>query len=324
MKIIKIVIINIVVLFLFLIPIEFYYVSKWQHGYNSNDFKFKDYVKSIFIKKNFDINFNNYKNSIFHSISVNKYFDMLYANKIINGAFTTNLRPDENINSDKKSVIFMGCSFTWSDGLNEDETVSAQFAKLTGKPTYNRAGRGWGLSHFLYQVRRNDFYTQFKEEPEYIFYIYIQDHDNRLDKFKIEPNCIDFQPKYIIKKGHLIEQKPNFIDRLYSVQDYQYYYNYNKKKVDFSTIKLYFTEARDAIRQHWKNTKLVILVYPIRMSIDKNLFTTLENEGYKVIYLEDLVNIDLTDDKYRCDGWHPSAEAWQIILPKIIKELDIK
>ena len=114
---------------------------------------------------------------------------------------------------------------------------------------------------------------------------------------------------------------------MYSVQNYQHFYQYrnNKDNID-DTVKLYFTEARDAIRKHWQNTKLVILVYPIpEGAMEESFWQEIEKEGYTVIDLKKIVDVDLNDEKYKnIDKSHPSGEAWRVILPKVIDELHIK
>lgn len=295
MKIFKIICINTIVIFVLFLITEVIMVIKWKGT----------------IPQYFD--------SIFHSISVDDYYSMLYEKKEVENAFTTKFRPDENISSKKKPILIMGCSFAYGDGIEENETVSALLAKHTGRPVYNRAGMGWGLAQLLYQTRRNDFYSQIPE-PEYMIYIYIENHKSRLDKFKIEPTFIDFQPKYKEKNNHLIEEKPHWYDRLYFISTYQYNYNYLKNKVTNDIVSLYFQEAEDAIRSNWKNTKLVILYYPTDSNccdLDKNI------TGFQIIDITKIVNVDLTKNEYKVDGWHPTAEAWQIITPKIIEILNL-
>ena len=179
MKIFKILLINIVVIFLIIVSAEIYSIKYiWHEGLKMDKSAWEYYF-----------------NAVFKSISVEKYYDMLYHNPPVKNSFCPNFRQDENINSTKPPVIFMGCSFTYGDNIKEDETISSQFAKLTKRPVYNRAGRGWGLSQFLYQSEREDFYTQFKNEPEYLIYTLIYDHINRLDKHKIIPLGQELQPK---------------------------------------------------------------------------------------------------------------------------------
>lgn len=312
MKIFKIILINLLLIILILICIESYNIYKWQN----------------LLRDGHKVSMEVYFDSLFHSIPVDKYFDSLYKKEFVEMAFCKAFRPDVNLDSDKKPVVFAGCSFTFGSRLSDDETVSAQFGKLTGRPTYNRGGNGWGLAQFLYQTKRNDFYQQFKEEPEYIFYIYIQDHINRLDRFKIDPVYYEFQPKYIIKNGKFILQKPHFYDRFYTVHDYKFDCNSKTNAVNEDIIVLYFDEAQKEIKKHWENTKLVILIYPTgHIEQEKVLYTKLKEVGHNVINLQDITDGDLLTKEYQIgidDDTHPNAKAWSVILPALIRELNIK
>ena len=303
MKIIKIIFINIII-FIFLagiVELFYYYSYKWAG--------------------------TEYFDRMIKTIPADKYYSMLYSNKPVKNALVEKFREDKNITSDKKPILFMGCSFTYGDGLDEDETVSAIMAKLTGRPVYNRGGRGWGLSQFYYQSKLSQLYKTVKE-PEYIIYTYISQQSGRLDKYKIEPYCVEFQPKYKIVKGKLKEQKPKFFDHLYFIQEYQKKYAYNKifpHIIKDSEIKLYFTEAEKEFHKHWKDTKMVILLYPEKENeFNSEIWDELKEENYIVIKLEDLVDVDLTKPEYKVkDSFHPNEKAWEIILPKVIKELNI-
>lgn len=303
MKIFKIIIINLVIFFIIFISVETYYAKKWK-------------VSS----------FKQYANVIFNTISVDEYYEKLFKNQYIeeNNASINSFRSDMNTDSTLKPILFMGCSFTYGDGIEQNETISYRTAILTGRPTYNRAGRGWGLGQFLYMARNNYIYNNIPE-PEYLVYLYIDDHMNRLDRFKVEPGCIDFQPKYKVFKNGLIEEKPHFYDRIFFIADFQYNYNFRFHKITDEIVKLYFNEAEKEIHKHWKNTKLVILIYPIERDEDQNnreLWKELKKENYyKIINIKDLTDIDLTSDKYKVDGWHPSAKVWDIIYPDIIKKI---
>ena len=218
----------------------------------------------------------------------------------------------------------MGCSYVYGDNIEENETISHQFAKLTNHPVYNRACRGWGLAQFLYQSEREDFYTQFKEEPEFIIYTLIYDHVNRVDKHKIVPLGIELQPKYKIKNNKLVRVNPKPWDYLFVFQQYQYHKNMIHNTFSDKLLKLYFTQTEEEIRKHWKNTKLVIFVYD-GMDGYKEALDELEKKNlYTVIWLKDISDIDVKDKKYQVDGWHPTGNVWKILLPPLIKKLEIK
>lgn len=304
----KIVLINILILFLILLIVllgfEFHYAKKW--GVTS---------------------FKQYWNIVTNTMSVDEYFDGLFKNGFVENAFTQHFREDMNVTSPSLPILLCGCSFTWGEGFEYNETVSYQLANLTGRPVYNRAGRGWGLSQFLYLTGRDEFYNI--PEPEYLIYIFIEEHRNRLDRFKASPAAIDFQPKYKVCGNRLVPEKPRFYDSLFSVADFKFHYNYKYKLMKDETLKLYFAQAEKEIRKHWKNTKLVILVYPLGEEAEqehnnRKLWIDLEKENnYIIIFADDLTNVDLISVEYRIDGWHPTPDVWRIILPKLIEVLNI-
>ena len=314
MKIIKLIIINtLILLILSFIGTELFYIHKYQTQH--------------YFKPEFKI--ENYYNLLFHPISTEDYFNRLYERKRLGNVTTPFFRNDYNVTSDKKPILFLGDSYTWGEELEEEETVSAQFAKLTKRPTFNRGGKGWGFSQLLYQLRDKKIYEQIPE-PEYIIYTFISDHFYRIYKFKENPVTINFQPKYSLnKQNQLIEEKPHFWDSFLSISDFQYYYGYRFKSDNESNkiAKIYLLSAKEEFQKNWKNTKFVILKYPSGFDdrhLDSPIFKELEQEGFIILDARKLVNIDLLDKQYRAkDGWHPNAKAWEILLPELIKELNI-
>ena len=302
MKILKILAVNIFIIIIILASVEIY-------------FSYTNLITS----------FNQWRVAVTETVPVDEYFDKMFKYEDYGRfAWAYKFRPDVNINSLKKPVLFMGCSFTYGTALEENETVSYKMAELTGRPVYNRGVQGWGLNQFLYMLRRNDFYTYIKEEPEYLIYIFISDHINRLERFKVMPMEGVFGPVYKKKNNSLVQVKPKFWDRFATVTYFQSNYNYWKPHISEDLVKLYFTEAKKALREHWKNTKLVILVYPLYYNCSNKLWEDLEKEGYKIIYVQNLIDIDLVNpDNRGKDRQHPAASTWEIVLPKIIKILGI-
>lgn len=262
----------------------------------------------------------NYISSVFHSQSVDEYFTSLYKGDEVSNVVHSSFRKDLNTNSNKKPILFMGCSFTHGTGINENETISYLFAKKTNRPIYNRAGKGFGLDQYLYQFRRGDLYKQM-QEPEYIIYTFIYDHFHRFNKFKIVPEDTVFQPRYKIKNNSLVEIKPTIFDYLFSVSYFNYSYTYWFNIENHKKLRLFFTETEKEIHKHWKNSKLVILVYDYDNS---SIWEELKNQNFQVIKVSELTDINVNSSKYQVDGCHPSKEVWEILVPKLIKKLNIK
>ncbi len=301
MKLFKLLFFNFILIFIFLLIIEFT-TAYMNWGLTKNDL-------------------NKYYNAVFNSIPADEYLKKLIDKIPVEDSFTTELRPDINVNSTKKSIILSGCSFTYGDGLSDDEIISAKLGKKTGRPVYNLAGRGWGLSHFLFLTDFDYFYQKYNE-PEYLFFVFIENHICRMNKFKIEPLYVDFQPRYKFKNNQLVLMSPTFFDRLVTVETYQYH----QCEDDPIVLYTYFKTAYENLKKHWKNTKFVILKYPTSDDFNTynlEIWNTLGNEGICVVDLSMLVDVDLRDNKYKVDGWHPTSEAWDKILPSLVKKLEL-
>ena len=242
---------------------------------------------------------------------------------------TNKLRKPVGLKYKRKPILLMGCSFAYGYNLKENENLGYRLSELLKRPVYNRGGSGWGLDQYLYLSRRNDFYTKIPA-PEYIIYIYMADHLNRISRFKLQPLCIEFKPKYKLKNDKLIEIKPKFYDRFFFVENYQFHYNYKKKVItENALIEKYFTEVQAEFKKHWPDAKLVILLYPIcndKGPLDNSfIWDDLRKKGFIVIDLTKLENykLDFDTDEYSLDGFHPNSKIWDLILPKILKELGI-
>ena len=91
-------------------------------------------------------------------------------------------------------------------------------------------------------------------------------------------------------------------------------------------MNLYFKEIKKEILKNFPGSKFIILIYDYK-GIDNELKIKelgMNEIADKVIILNDIVDIDLTSSKYKIDdNLHPNAEAWQIIVPELVKELEL-
>ena len=94
----------------------------------------------------------------------------------------------------------------------------------------------------------------------------------------------------------------------------------NKKCYDFA-LK-HFLTARSEMEKYWKNTKYVIIFHTAK-SNDNYLKEQLLNNNFIVIDTNELTNQNMLDSKYMNDDFHPTEEAWNVIVPQLIKELGI-
>lgn len=67
------------------------------------------------------------------------------------------MRNPEGLNYKKLPIILFGCSFTYGDGLNNNQTFSYKLSHLAKRPVYNRAECGWGVQHMLSNLEEKTF-----------------------------------------------------------------------------------------------------------------------------------------------------------------------
>ncbi len=251
--------------------------------------------------------------------------------------FTINkikFRPVENYGN-KKTFLLFGCSYNYGTGLKDNETLSHKLAKATGGTAYNKAFPGWGAQHMLYQLKQKELYGQIETPPDYIIYTYIPDHLKRLNNFQwgnFFDNTINL--RYKKQNGDFVEVKP-FLKQLWfssTVKEIQYLWAgfLNSKinhKRNFELFSSIMTESYRLLKNHYPNTTFVILVYPFYDTISPeeiNELKNLQEKGFTVINVQDLVKVNLNDDEYHFgNDCHPTEKAWDVIAPALLEKLEI-
>lgn len=241
-------------------------------------------------------------------------------------------RYPDGLEYSKKPVVLFGCSFAYGFFLKDTETMSYKISRLTKRPVYNRAASGWSIQHMLYQVRQSKFYEKVPE-PEYVIFLLINDHFRRL----YVPTFLSTQMlseiynlRYKCENDRLVlKDRPNkikdFFKQSYIIQKLEHAYINNfvvapRNYENYSRFALkHFTESRAAMQKHWKNTKYIIIFYQ-HFYNDYKFKELLEREGFEVLSLQDLSDIDIYSDEYMQKNYHPTAKAWDVFAPIIVEK----
>lgn len=179
----------------------------------------------------------------------------------------------------------------------------------------------------LYTLRNNTLLeklTNHEDNVEYYIYTFIGDHIRRL-YYDLNIKA----PYYKADKTYskLTYQKTKFFQHFFIYKDL-----YCLSKFKFSSLEnrnklftLYLKEIQKEINlKYGKNGKMpqfIVFLY----SGDENInWKEIENLNIKVISSEQLTNIDIDTEEYKAsDNAHPNGKAWQIIVPALVKELNL-
>lgn len=243
-----------------------------------------------------------------------------------------NMRKPTGLEYKKSPVLIYGCSYGYGFALDEKYTFGYKLSKYAKRPVYNFSMSSKGLQDALYLIKNDE---KIIPEPEYIFYVFINDHVRRMF---VNCNKID-NVNYLTyknKNGVLAENFNNFdiSERFYLTREiknvsYYFYKNIFKKQI-FDLTKLYFVSIKNEIENKYPNAKFIVLDYENGKEnyLNDEKVKILEKEGIEVLNLNKVFNNKLKADKYRNDikedsFRHPNGKAWDIIVKYLIEKYNL-
>lgn len=275
-------------------------------------------------------------------------YQYFYKNKPLSRSRCLNLedydfRKVEQKNNNKKSVVLFGCSFTYGDGLSEEETFSHQlFENTNGYDIYNFGISGGGVQHMLYLLKDLNILNTLKNPPEYIIYTYIPNQIERIRYYYFwvsTANFISITSKFDKHNNIVLEKDVFFPKPLYRTFIMKLFYNV-KSKYEKTDEKKYFNDnkemfyqmllqSKQIINNKYPQTKFVLLIYDDEPANDCNYgmnsyFEKLSQKGFIIIKVDDLIGMECKNKERQEDQFHPTVQAWKLTVPKLIQKLNLQ
>ena len=245
--------------------------------------------------------------------------------------------------STKRPIITIGDSYVFGELIAPEDTLAYKLQQITNRKTFNYGMTAQGIQHVLYKIRHSDFFKQKDLNPEYVVYIFIADHLNRMYK-----NYYWFvgSTKYLryaktnSEGGGLVERPLEVVPSDYIKVSYigkkwtDIIYSLKSDNQKFNLYKLHIKEVNKALHEKYPDSKLVVIVYNDDtyqnvMGFDIKPFHTnrwdeIEQMCVKVINFDVPEFNFLNQRQYRTiDNLHPSGLAWDVLVPVVAKELNL-
>ncbi len=223
----------------------------------------------------------------------------------------------------QKSIIWFGCSFAEGAGLDDNQTPCYKISELTGKSCINKAKGATGTQFMLYQLENDDIID---ENVDYVIYIFIWNHIQRLYNYQVNPLIDMFNLRYEITNNGLKNVTPNcnplyssfFIKRLLNKKIYN---QANKESLDFQLFNAVMEKSVEITKKKYPNSKFIMVEFPelSRKELSEYEIKKLERMGITVVKAANLIgDINIYEKKYWLpDNIHPTEEAWDLVLPKL-------
>ncbi len=271
----------------------------------------------------------NYVETANNEVVYNNYFET------DSSGFRITPYPAENETIRDKYALFLGCSFTFGQGVDNNQTTSYFFQEKNKEyKSYNLGICAYGPHQMLARFQEGKLQNLVKQKEGIAIYTYIPDHINRAvagshSFFYMEGNA----PYFKEKNGQMVRYKL-FRDRKYfpklfynvivNSNFFQYFkirYPFKYSKSDYEFMADILAESSKLYQQQFKNDNFYVLFYPTKED-HSIILNRLKEKHVQVLDYSKLFDADQPQFHFNHDA-HPSALANQIIIKQVVKDLNL-
>ena len=228
------------------------------------------------------------------------------------------------------SFWFFGGSFTFGEGLNDNETLPYYFSRALDSrhQVINFGFHGYGPHQMLKNIRSGQADKASANPPSRSFYIWIPNHVWRASG--LTPWNI-YGPRYIASPGSTLQQYGNFnwpfpysiinnidasffLGLLRNSALFRLFYGYPRQELsdNLETAIQRLVDIITAAKQELKsryNSSLIVIIWPDKSQLSFDTIKAMRNHEITILDKKDLLD-GKWDDRYLIAGdGHPSAQA---------------
>ena len=242
-----------------------------------------------------------------------------------------------NRNDAQKFIAFFGCSFTFGEGVQDEETLPNLVAReMPDYMVYNYGVFGYGPQHLLRMVETGFVNKTIPQRKGIIVYSMFFDHINRaVGRMNIILMNGRHFPYYQLQEGNLVfaghfDRERTCLHRLMSLVNKSgivRYFNLNfppLREKDFETTARMITETKRLLSKQFEEIEFYILVYPTIANLNRSIapmYPYLSDNSITVLDFYDMPydrSIHALHMKY---DFHPSPLLHKIMSEKLLGTL---
>lgn len=243
--------------------------------------------------------------------------------------------PVEDLAPNPEHILFFGGSYTFAEGVNDDETMPYYVSALApGYRAYNYGAGGYGPQQMLAKLQSEEIATEIEEPRGIIVYTFINEHIRRaIGSMAIHVQRGDVMPYYYVdtngnlsRHGNLASGRPG-LSILYGILGKSQtlrFFNIDlplqPSEDDLQTTARIIDEARHIYREKFNSDRFYVLIYPGLGAPE--LLPYLDAAG--ITYLDYSSLPDIYDKDFWLGEGHPSAKAHRIVAEKLVHDLGLK
>jgi hypothetical protein len=246
------------------------------------------------------------------------------------------LTPVQSAERPGKFILFFGCSFTFGEGVQDDETLPFFVGQhAPGYKPYNYGVNGYGPQQMVAKLQQGNIKAEINEPEGILVYTFIDDHIHRvIGSQHVVQSWGRYMPYYALdsngnleRKGSFASAKPGlaFLYWLLGKSEIAQYFQIGIgpriDDDDFSLTARMFLESRDAFSRLFNAEKFLVLIYPGSTS-GKRLISHLEKNQVQYFDYSNLFDPTQTDLHIERDP-HPTPRAHRMVAERLTRDLGI-
>lgn len=250
-------------------------------------------------------------------------------------SYSRRITPVSNPELRDKHLLFFGCSYTYGEGVRDDQTIPARVAFRTRQyMPYNYAFHGHGPAEMLAKMESKTLNHEVKEKEGILIYIFMDQQIKRvICSMRIVTSWAKNKPYYylgphdeVFRKGNLTTGRPILrqIYRLLAKSELLKFF-----KIDFPPVitnrHIHITarvieESRRLYREQFPNGDFYVVIYP-SSRYGTRLAKELSRSGIKI--LDESKIFSAHEPRYilSMDNKHPSALADDELAQHLVQDL---
>jgi len=231
-------------------------------------------------------------------------------------------------------LLGFGGSFMFGEGVNPDETLPFEIARLAaGHRAYNYGFHGYGPAQLLARLEEGGLRAEVDEEEGELVYLFIDAHVQRaIGSFIVHTGWAHAAPYYVLdeaqrpaRSGSLTSGRPATA-LVYSLLDGSGLLRWlradlplqiGSTHIDFTARLL--ARSRELFREQFGDQRFSVIIYP-GSAYGERLALRLAALGVDTLDYSELFDPSGVDYFIRED-WHPSATAYRELAERLVTDL---
>ncbi len=275
------------------------------------------------------------KNRIF-SIS-KKTGNTIYDVEYSVGEYGRRITPVKNREQRNKFVLFFGGSFTYGEGVKDNQTLPFWVGRNAPQyMPYNYGFHGLGPFDVLAKIENIDFSKEVKEKNGILVYTYIDGHIHRTIGSMIVMGWMYDGAYYrntedgeLVRDGSFETGRP-ILTAIYKILNKSEILRALKinlpirfKDRDIKLVAQTIIKMQKKFKRKYPQSSFIVLIYPGSM-YGKKLMDYLDEQGIQYLNYTKLFNAGNPRYYLAEEDLHPSPLAYQTVSEKIVEELNLK